>query len=198
MLSLGLLYTIISYQEAGLPDLNETALTLKAGVSRSLSRSWEGTLGGYFTALPIKNDQSTAARFAGANLRVGFTPSPTARTKLTIFGGAYYTTMFVSGDAFGFKNMSGPQIYPVLTHELSSQTQLSTYFKYSPVSKSFSEFSLGNREIAGGLAVTWKKQNSKTISLGVDLADIKLTVLQGVQSVAIHSQSVSGGVTFGL
>lgn len=197
--SLGLLYSIISYRESEVPDLDEQALTLKAGASRRFSKKWEASVGAYLTLLPLSQTETTGARFFGANLRLGFTPSlfHYSNTRLTLNGGLFYTTMLVAGNVYGFRNMAGPQIFPVLSHRFENRNQLSTYFKFSPVATAGSAFTPGNREIAAGGAYAWRLRNLKTIAFSIDLADLTLNVPQSGQTIEIRSRSVSAGITYG-
>src|SRR5690606_26185206 len=110
----------------------------------------------FLTAFPIVKNQEPTARFYGLNARVGYTVTPeVARWKVMLMGGAYYTTMSVSDDRFGFRNMGGPQLYPSVQWEPRQGHVFQICSKFSPVSELSQGFRLRpgrDREIDGGVS----------------------------------------------
>lgn len=187
--------TFISYRESGLSDYRATTLTLKAGVTRRVASRWEASVSGYGNPVAISRSEDTQASFYGLNVRVGYRPSfgEWSRWHLTINAGYYFTTMVVTADRFGFKNMSGPQLFPVLVHALDNGNLLSAYAKFSPVSSSQSGFSFTNREAAVGIAHHWLQANNTSIIASIDISSIALSFANGI---VINSSSYSAGVGY--
>lgn len=177
--SAGLALTSIGYSETGLQDYSSISLTGKGGVNYVLTPGkWDAGLSTFITLLPLTKSAPTAARFWGVNGRVGYTlPGIAAPWSLQIMGGWYYTTMFVSGNTFGFRHMNGPQIFPVLRKQFDKTSTGSAYLKYSPVSGGGAKLNaLSNREIAGGVAYTFLAWEKKYLTLGADLASLQISI----------------------
>jgi hypothetical protein len=194
--SLGAGTSLISYQQASIVDFSETAITLKVAYTRPLfSPKFELNLSAYFTAAAIGQSQDATARFLGLNGRVGYViPSIPEPWRVLILGGWYYTTMFVTDNLFGFRNLMGPQLYPTVQRTLTARDSVGAYFKFSPVADGISPLSLSNRELAAGIAYSRKLANEKRVSVSLDAARLDLDV----QSVVIRSQSLSLGVGYSL
>jgi hypothetical protein len=183
---------------------HETAITVKGTYTQRFGKSpWDVGFTGFMTALPLSADiGGTTARFLGLNLRFGYTfPSVTDPWKITLAGGLYYTTMFVSTSTlpttFGFQNLMGPQLFPVVRYQLHNGNSISTYFKYSPVS-SGGGFSMDNlsssREIAFGLTFSQRLRNGHYIPISFDYSDLH-TVIEDTP-VVVNSINFSLGYTF--
>lgn len=177
--SVGLGSTLISYSETGVSDYSSIALTGKANFSRSIfSARWSVGISGYLTLLPIRQNYAANARFLGLNFRLGYhflnIPAP---WKVSLQVGSFYTTMFVSGNQFGFENVNGPQLYPVVQRTLKDGKSVRSYLKISPLTTNSSGFSFKSREIAFGADYTFSTYREKPLSIGMDFSDllIKLT-----------------------
>jgi hypothetical protein len=194
--ALGLGVSFISYKETEISDLSETAITVKGGYSNGWNDKWSYAIGGYFTLLPISTSSPTQSiRFIGINGRIGYRiPWISAPWGLSIMTGAYFTTTQSSPSGeFGFTNMAGPQIYPVLSYALTRKDALSTYFKYSSVSRGFSISGVGN-EIAWGLSYIRRINKENNFVTSIDVAQLKMNV---DEILFITSQSVSVSVGIG-
>jgi hypothetical protein len=108
--------------------------------------------------------------------------------------------MFVSTSTlpttFGFQNLMGPQLFPVVRYQLKNGNSISTYFKYSPVSSggiSLNNLS-GSREIAAGLTFSQRLKNQHYLPISFDYSDLK-SVIEDVP-VAVNSVNFSVGYTF--
>jgi hypothetical protein len=165
--SLGFSY--ISYQEAGM-SLTEEAITVKLSFKHPLDPSGKWSLGisGYYTAVPVATTGSPdSIRFFGLNGRMGYSPPLASQNwRFIIQGGVYYTTTFVTGDVYGFKNMFGPQIYPEIDRVLSNGGAISAYFKYAPIIDQ-TQLTFSNSELAGGLSYSPQQEYGWVYSLDV-------------------------------
>ncbi|MBC7398120.1 MAG: hypothetical protein H7333_11815 [Bdellovibrionales bacterium] len=183
----GFSLTRISYQESSsLKDtirFSESALTLKGSIVYIPTHSqWSYGLSAYFTALPVgESIPNVSVRFLGINARAGFL-FPTIRDpwRVNLMVGYYFTTMLVSALdadlAFGYRNISGPQIFPTVMRLLKNDRDISGYLKFSPISASFSLLSLSSNEIAFGLAYGFKLPNAHRASVSFDLSRIILDI----------------------
>lgn len=191
----GLGVSSITYSQTTLPDLSEIALTPKVSYQHPLSHHWD--LGGniFMTALPITTNQSgVSAYFLGINVRAGYSlpiiPKPWT---LSIAVGGYYTTMTSSGRDFGYRNMFGPQVFPVLRRSLGPKNMIGTYFKYSPVTGGGSPFNFSSHELATGLSLTHLLANRKSISFTLDYSQITVQI----SPIVATNTAITGGASYG-
>ena len=181
--SLGLSVTRISYTQDVTFNFSEWALTLRAGYTHVFeSRRWEMGLSGFGTLLPFgatapAGFSDLSLRFLGVNARFGyrFAQSPNGWAGSLLTGYYFTTTTYAGSSPFGFKNLAGPQLYPVITKLVAPSTLVGAYFKYSPVSQNFELLQLSNREIAAGLL--WRKglRNGNSVGLAFDWSNLKLS-----------------------
>ncbi len=195
----GLSLSYISYQEVrtDVPSIDYSAISLTAKINylHSLfSQRWD--IGGsvFFTLLPISQTPKTTERFLGVNLRVGCVlPKIEEPWRFSILVGWYYVTTFVTSNAFGFKNMMGPQLFPTLRKQLKNGDMALGYIKFSPVSTQLSLLNLANHELAVGVSYLHPLQNLHPLSFSMDLSNFKLEIL----GVKISSTTVSVGAGYG-
>jgi hypothetical protein len=185
----------------------EDTLTLKGSyVYRLAPPHWDLGFSAFVSTLTFGSSlEGTSVRSLGVNARIGYN-IPIGHTAWTfsIMGGLYYTTMFVSPSTFGFQNLAGPQLFPVIRRTLSNQDTLSFYAKYSPVSSGSFSLQPSSREIAGGFTYNYLLQNGHSIPVSLDISNLKATAqlsdaTTGVsQSVNIEltTVSLSAGYTF--
>jgi hypothetical protein len=184
-------FSLISYQQTGVKDFSEIALTAKLTWHKPFSDQWSMAINSFVTALPIHTNQTgISAHFLGVNGRIGynlpFIPSP---WRINLMAGYYYSTMFVTSNAFGYQNIMGPQIYPTIRRTFSSGHTVSAYFKFSPMVSDFSFLSLDNREIAGGLTYSHLLKNGHYVSACFDYSQI--TLLGPKFTIDSNSQTLS-------
>jgi hypothetical protein len=144
-------------------------------------------VGGYFNLLPVSSRGSEEAlQFLGLNLRVGYRlPLPWDRLTLQLFGGVYYVTTFYPGDLMGFKDLAGPQVYPVLNWRISGDWSFFAYGKYSPVQTGFAQApDFANNELSAGGGFRWR-----THSLQLDYSQIHVN-FSGIYVMDADSLSV--------
>lgn len=187
--------TYLSYTQTDIPSASGLAVTAKVSLIYSfLPSRWDIGASAFISALPLKGGlPDTTIRFLGVNLRGGyalpFLPEP---WRLSLLVGAYYTTTFVTGNAYGFKNMAGPQIFPSIRRRLGNGGAISGYVKFSPVSDRFNFLELSSREIATGATWSIPMSGGKAFTLSVDLANIQIQSAQTV--IKTTSASLSAGL----
>jgi hypothetical protein len=169
-------YTFVRVQQSRIADFTEMALTLKLSFQRPFFfPNWDIALNAFGTAYTFQPSKAdTQARFIGANFRVGYKlPFIKDPWGLSIAAGAYYNTMIVTRDAFGYRNITGPQLFPLLKRTLGPRNTLYGYFKYSPVGNRFALTSFDNREIAAGAGWVRSLKNGHPLTLSLDFANLK-------------------------
>lgn len=193
--SVGIGPTTVSYQETGIADYSSIVLTGKANYTRMLfSPKWSVGVSGYVTLIPITENYEASARFLGLNFRLGYNflsiPPP---WKLSLLVGSYYATMFVKGNTFGFENVNGPQIYPLVQRMLNKGKSVRGYFKLSPLSTNSAGLSFASRELAFGVEYVFFNKRGKTRSVGFDYSDFLVSLPDQTLAAKTISLSVSYG-----
>lgn len=194
--SVGLGSTLISYFETGVPDYSSIALTGKANFSRSIfSARWSVGISGFLTLGHLSQTYPASARFLGLNFRLGYHfLNILPPWKLSLQVGSYYTTMLVAGNQFGFENVNGPQLYPVVERTLKDGKSLRGYLKISPLTTNYSGFSFQSREIALGGDYTFSTFRGKPLSVGVDFSDLFIKLEAQDLSARTISLSLTTGI----
>jgi len=190
--------TSLSYSETLEKDYSALLLTGKVSAGYRFSEKWDTAANTYFTILPVTaSDKSSVIRFLGINFRLGYQIALSKTAYLDIMPGWYLTTTFTTSNAFGFKNMNGPQIFPVLKYKLGTNIGAYNYFKYSPVMYGFGMPTFKSKEIATGfgIIIPSSKIGGWPLSIAIDYAklDINFFDLIYIQS---NSISLSLGVSF--
>jgi hypothetical protein len=191
----------MDYSQPGFEKLRETALTGKlngtwiiAPPNWAIGANVFGTLV-TLNAKPESND----FRVIGANLRIGYLPPNgflglRAPWRLTLMAGVYYTTTLSSNGNFGYKNVAGPQLFPVLHRALRNGGIWSAYLKFSPISDGLSFLSLSNSELAAGLTLRPWSTRVSGVNFTLDASLLTLQTRVG----AVKSNSVSLGLGYSL
>ncbi|MEK6579955.1 MAG: hypothetical protein AABZ55_12065 [Bdellovibrionota bacterium] len=192
--SLGL--TLINYTQTGLTPFSETALTGKVSALYYLAPRWDIGLASFFTLIPVTSTvPENKIRFLGVNGRIGYVvPWVKSPWRLSLMTGVYFTTTFVPGSTFGFENMTGPQLFPVLTRVWNNGRSSTFYFKFSPVTAQFTPLALSNREIAGGGSYGFRLKNGHAMSIAMDVSSIQLTL----ENTQIKATTFSLGVGYSM
>ena len=199
--SAGANFSYIKYTDTRISDVSEIALTVKGGYTRRFSPRWDTGISFYMTALPLTSSGGTAtvssARFLGINFRIGYKLNKKRSPwSWYLLAGYYYTTMMVSNDAFGFRNMQGPQLFPVVRKQNSNGSSITSYLKFSPVSQRFSLRQVSDNEIAIGFAYGLKPKKNKSVAFTLDVARLQLSIAEPTQSADITSTSISLGAAY--
>jgi hypothetical protein len=187
--------SFISYSDTRIPNVSLLAATAKAAYTTLLlPPRWDFGASAYLTLLPFPSSAPSTMRFLGVNARMGYVvPSLSDPWRLSIMGGLYYTTMFVSPATFGFVNMAGPQLFPVLRRGFRNRDSAYAYLKFSPVTDGTRFLALYNREFALGAGFTRPLEGGHSIAATIDLASLALQI----QHVSITSTSVTLGAGYG-
>lgn len=160
---------------------------------------WDIGLSAYSTLIPVYANAPEGFWFFGFNARIGYVlPSFNPNWRLSLFGGVYASTMYVRSQTFGYVNVGGPQLFPVVSHELSSGSSISFYGKFSPVSKNFTILSFTNREIAGGFSYLYQLRNQHPFGFTFDYAHLQVTGYKNGQNITDAVQSFTLGIVYGL
>jgi hypothetical protein len=190
-LSVGTGYSLIHYHETGKPDLTLHAMTPKMVYRHHLSQKLSFEVSTFLTAYTFSQSDLSdyTARFWGGNYRIGYEAFSHPSWKFHLMAGAYYSTMFVSERHFGYRNVAGPQAFPVIHRKLNQNQTISFYGKYSPIFKGWTLFPLKNREVATG--ISWSSQVlSRPFSISLDVAQM-LLAMEEVSQIEIKTNSVS-------
>jgi hypothetical protein len=183
-------------------SLSEKGVTLKGSyVYRLAPPNWDLGITVFGTAAVLSSDiPGTTARYFGANFRIGYAvPKISEPWRLLIMFGGYYTTMSVSTNDFGFKNLSGPQVFPVLRRSLSGGDSISSYFKFSPVSAGgISLTNLSSREMALGVTYNKNLRNGHSVPFSIDYSNLKSEIEtdDGTAKVPVQLNSITFGVGY--
>jgi hypothetical protein len=169
----------IAFNQSTITPYNEIALTAKIVYDLPIpSKTWFLGVSAYGTLLPLsRSDASVTARYFGANVRFGYRTGILSHPwSLALLTGIYYTTMSVTNDEFGYKNLYGPQFYPLLSRSIGLNDNLQTYFKFSPVTDGFNVLTLSNRELALGFNWNHLFPGGHALTFNLNFANLKLNL----------------------
>ena len=188
-------YSMIEYSEQSRISLSMSAVTAKTSfLYKIVPGRWDLATSAYITALPLASTDPAQTRFLGVNLRLGYIlPGISSPWQIALMAGGYYTTMLVSSNLYGFRDMMGPQLFPTIRYEFNSRTNVGLYFKYSPILGASGLLPFDQREIAAGLSFTRIVFGRNPLSFSVDFADLSLSV----DSLVVTSRSTSFSIGFG-
>ncbi len=191
-LSPSLAYSSLTYRQTDVDEFRQTALTAKLSYLYRAGAKVSLGLNTFFSAVPFSSTLAgVSARYIGANARVGYEIMARDDWSLSMMTGAYFTTMIVTDSQFGFRDLMGPQLFPVLARKLGDRT-VSAYFKFSPVGSSFWIRDISSREIAGGVRYGFSALG-KTAAVTVDYAQLLLNLEDG----QAENDSLSIGIEMG-
>ena len=191
----GLGITHLNYTQTGQANYTAMMTTVKVSANYLLfPPKWDLGFTGFMNLFSLSKSASPDIRAIGMNLRIGYIfPEVQAPWRLSVYGGWYYSTMFASDGAFGYQNVSGPQLYPSIRRTLDNGCAISSYLKFSPISSALGIMKLSNSEMAIGFGYFIPGQ-ARTYGITLDLARISLSS----DTIDIQSTSLSlgGSVTF--
>lgn len=196
LFSPGLGVTYLTMTQAGRPDFSLTGITIKANVRKPLPwANWDGHVGGYITAVVfLKKPSDRSARFAGFNFRLSYLfPQISDPWVLSVAVGGYYATTWVTPNDFGYSNVYGPQLYPVVRRKLKNDKILSAYLKFSPITSGISILNLSSRELALGFSMDGFRIKKYPIFYTFDFANLAIN-LTGVK---LQNNSITLGLGTG-
>lgn len=128
--------SFLSYSQSNGTQLSEKAITGKLSYSHSFpNQHWSLGSSADLTLLPLsESGSSVGMRILGLEAFSQYSFSPSSpEWDLSIRAGVYSSNSLVSTNAFGYRLMAGPEIYPVISRKISSTSSLSAYAKYAPV-----------------------------------------------------------------
>lgn len=191
--------TYVNYQQTGIEDVKMIALTGKINFGYLLSERWDFGANLFFTMFGANLSGDEAIRFLGINFRFGYLLLNKAPWGIKLMGGYYYLTTFVQSGSFGFTNMAGPQLFPLVYRSLEGGDSLYAYAKFSPVTNGISlEFlSLKNQENAIGFGWVWNLEGGNKFAWNLDVARLTLAIPVTNRTIYIESTSYTLGVTYG-
>jgi len=194
-ISPGLGLSSIHFTQTSVDPYSSIVMTAKVSANYFLTPpKWDLGFTGFFNFVSLGKSASADVRFLGLNLRLGYIfPEIKSPWRLSLYGGWYYSTMFASDSSFGYKNISGPQLFPTLRRNLNNGHAFAYYFKFSPISNNFGLFSLSNNELATGISYVIPTQK-RTYSVSFDYARIYFS--DGEVDIGSRSISIGGSVTF--
>lgn len=193
--SAGLGVTSLTYDQTRRDGFSQLNLTVKAQVRRWLIRGvLDASASAFYNLVPVSSSSPTdRIRFLGANIRAGYSvPGLNDPWGLTLNAGYYYLTTFASGN-FGFVNVGGPSLYPVLRRSLGGARMVYLYGKFSPISESLGFLSLDSNELAFGSGYTFPFLE-RIFTLGLDISRLDLRL----GSIRVQSNSYSLGLSTNL
>lgn len=143
-----------SQSDSRYTDYRSTVWSVKGAFNYFIAPPvWDLGLSGFVNAGTLSSNARADVRFIGVNARVGYVfPGIEKPWRLALYGGWYYSTMVANDLSFGYRHISGPQIYPTLRRAFSNGSALSGYLKYSPIADRIGLLDLGNSEWAAGLS----------------------------------------------
>lgn len=185
----------LSYKEGRRTGFN--AIGLRAGMmgryllSSRTSLDFRSSL----TAVPVNHD--------GLSLPVGFVrleglwlnelgKADTWNIKLGL--GGYYRRMFVSGERFGYKNLTGPFVTGSVAKSLSGSNVARLDLKISAILNGLAPLAPSNRELA--LAFGWERSLSRGRAFGLAAEYSELRVR--INYVQIESSFLTLGVNYAM
>jgi hypothetical protein len=168
------------------------ALTAQALGRFAISETWDLSASASATVATLHANGPDTARFFGYNLRAGYAvPFVDDPWRLAILAGFYYTTMSVKNDAFGFSDLLGPQIHPVLQRSFDPYFAM-VYFKYAPIARQITSLSFSNSEKAIGGGFGWQLSSGRALAFTLDYTALDFTV----DNVSVNTTSLTGSVAY--
>ena len=205
--NVGIAARSVTYSQTNISNLNETMLAFDVSYEHALSKVWSFKARSFIDLAgdaPLSTNQNQgSARFWNANSDVIYQlPINSHQWTFGLAGGFFYTSMYSSGINFGFRNLWGPELYPIVTRLINDKNRLDFYFKYAPVI-SQSPVNLSNHELDVGVEWTKFFADKKTDKMQTTKADFKgvtykLEILQDVlnrDGASAQSTAVNLGVS---
>lgn len=161
----GIAFTYLNYSQPSLPKLAEWLTTVKVAGGYNFSEKWNVSASVFYTPLTISSSlPGLELQFLGSNLRFGYQAVKNPSFELTVAAGWYYNSSFSLGRPFGYRDVGGPQLYPVLRF-LIGKEWLTSYVKFSPVLGEGTFFALYNTEFAIGASYPVYDKLSVTLDM---------------------------------
>jgi hypothetical protein len=190
----------LSYSQSGISDFNAwTTMVKVSGNYLLFPPKWDLGFTAVANVLNFSRTSSSDVRFLALNLRLGYLfPGIRDPWRFGLYGGWYYSTMYASDGTFGYKNVTGPQLFPALRRTFENGHALSGYVKYSPVSRGFRLMKLDSNELAFGLAYLIPG-GSRVFGIHLDYARLRFVdspSADDIVTVNASSITLGGSLTF--
>ena len=188
----------VAYSQTNLNNLNETMLALDVAYQHTFTKQWSikaQSLIDIAGAIPFSTSQNEmyARYWHGDFDGIYALPLSLHKWSINIAGGLYYMTMLPSGFNFGYGDLWGPEIYPILRYSLDNKNAFGFYFKYAPNMSQFSP-NFKNHESAAGFEWTKFYSNKQCISFKVGFLQDSFN--NGDQ--ATQSNAINFGISMGI
>ncbi len=140
--------------------------------------------------------ESAEARMLDIDLRIGYSfPLFDEPWRFTLFGGAYYTQMFVTDNQFGYQGTYYPQLYPEIRRVFHSGDVFIGYMKFVPTSREFLSLEENYRSITYGL--TYHTDIfEQDVFFNLNYLDFKFRSQEDTADVSIKQYNLGIGVAF--
>ncbi|MGE0616572.1 MAG: hypothetical protein AB7P04_13130 [Bacteriovoracia bacterium] len=191
-------FNFLSYEQTGVTPFSLTSLAFKASFSYLIGPPrWDIGANVYFNFVPLGSSVAgNAISILGANVRGGYVfPFVRSPWRLTFSTGIFYSTTFVTNNAFGYTGLLNFQLYPALRYTFRNRQAAVMYLKYVPLGSGFFDISFEKREIAVGWAWVWPLEDRRSWSLALDISDLRLVTVSGVV-IQAKSTTISAGYSF--
>lgn len=145
------------------------------------------------------NRANERIRFLNGDLQLGyFWPQESQSWSFSLWMGMYLKTTFASAAAsynlFGFKNLRGPEIFPLLRWRTSWRGIFSTYVKFSPIANGTSLLPLSSHDLNCGLSYAHPYKRDLFALMALNFNQLDLTV--NGSHIQSDSMSASVGLTW--
>lgn len=193
----GLSFTSTSLTQTNIPDFSQSSITGRLGVTwLLLPPSWDLSLSAYGTALVLSANRDYSARFIGINARVRYAlPFLREPFRLSIMVGGYFANLFVSPSPdFGYKNATGPQIFPTFRYTVKPGQNLVIYGKFSPVLNGLGFLDFTSRELATGISYSLAFHPDLSVGAGFDFSNMSLEIDQ--TAINVTTWSIGLGINY--
>ena len=186
----------VTFSQTNLNNLNETMLAVDISYERTFAKRWSVVAQSFIDIAgnaPFSTGQELPSHYWHLNSDLVYhLPIRLPKWRIGIAGGFYYMTMFSSGTKFGYSDLWGPELYPIVTYSLNPKNALSFYLKYSPNASNFSP-NFNNHEAATGAEWTKLYQNKRSITFKVEFLQDAFSQ----SGLSTQSNAINFGVLFG-
>jgi len=189
------------FQQTDVTDITQFDLMGKLDFAWSFLRPlqpprWQAGIQAFGTILPlvVRPNSNFAIRFLGGSIRGTYLIQFKGVWELGINAGFYYITTLNASDQFGFRNMSGPQLYPSIRRTINAQSEAAAYARYSPVMNRFTFLGLDSHEAGAGLSYTRFLAKGRTLTFSAEWMNLAFTL----SSNNVVENQIFLGVGFGI
>lgn len=186
----GLSVSKVRYSELDQASYQQMAIVARMGATYEIPESRWALTGSVYGNLTT---DYSVARFFGGELGSLFrAPASWGAWQCHVVSGFFYRTMTVPSGGFGYRNLLGPQLYPVFQRHLRNGDLFTLHGRYLPVAN-YGGFGFSNREFGlGGAYVLREARDSSQLEFTADYSNIQLNS----SAARIGSRSIAFGMGF--